>query len=324
MIVNQDRRNVAMKFSKETSISILIILFFAVFFLISCTNLGPTKPNIPFASNPYPAVLNELAQANPLLADELGKLPELQDGFSPPEISALKRIVEIYNNNQKDFDEAFKEMYKLGKPEVRRYCSPLQALFWLAQADMLNISENNIFIQSKMFGIYVYFPFSTNTIIDITWRGKLLHMSEASKSQKWDDFQTVADRLNAPELVDIYINNYITYRGGKRAHGTYQTFKTKVGHCTDAAYFANYMLKRAGYNTFMRSVRWGFDDWNEVHTGSGIVLEDGSYLIVADFGWDNYKNSIGGPYKTLEEVDYRLSRGRTVIHSAWGAFFPPP
>ena len=137
MVVNQGRKNAAMKFSKGTSISILIIIFFPVFFLISCTHLKLTKPNIPFAGSPYPTVLNELANTNSLLANELGKLPELQDGVSPSEETALIKMIEIYYDNQQAFHKAFEEMYKVGKPEIRKYCSPLQALFW-AISEFLN------------------------------------------------------------------------------------------------------------------------------------------------------------------------------------------
>ena len=65
------------------------------------------------------------------------------------------------------------QLDKVGKPDIRKYCSPLQALFWLAQDDMLNISGDNLVIKSKMFGILVYIPFSVDSLIDITWKGKL-------------------------------------------------------------------------------------------------------------------------------------------------------
>jgi hypothetical protein len=67
------------------------------------------------------------------LARELGKLPELQDGVDQDDLEALRVIRTVYRENPKEFDAAFAEMYKVGKPEVRRYCSPLQALYWLAE-----------------------------------------------------------------------------------------------------------------------------------------------------------------------------------------------
>lgn len=39
------------------------------------------------------------------------------------------------------------------------------------------------------------------------------------------------------------------------AGGAYFVFFNKRAHCTDTAYFTEFMLKRAGYDTFMRSVK---------------------------------------------------------------------
>lgn len=109
---------------------------------ISGCAVGPTKPNDPYTGNTYPAVLNELAQTNPLLVNELGKLPELQDGVSESEMSALSDIVELYKSDPANFVNVFNEMYKVGLPEYRKYCSPLQALYWLAEDNEINISDN--------------------------------------------------------------------------------------------------------------------------------------------------------------------------------------
>jgi len=101
----------------------------------ACTSLGPSKPNDPFAG-PYPDKFNQLNYENPLLAKEVGKLPELQDGISDSEAKALERLSDVYAEDPESFDKAFNEMYKIGKPEVRKYCTPLQALFWLTQKDI--------------------------------------------------------------------------------------------------------------------------------------------------------------------------------------------
>jgi len=277
-----------------------------IFTLYSCAN----KPNMP-----YPERMSEnfskLEQWNPLLAKEIRKLPEFQDGVTVQEEKALDDLVELYANNPKIFSNAFKQMYQVGKPKVRKYCSPLQALFWLAENNKTKILKLTINSKKPMSAIYY------------AW-GNEDNESTNRFQNKWDNFGIVSDRLNSPQLVHFYINKFITYRGGKRAHGTYLTFKFKKGHCTDAAYFAKDMLKRNGYKTFMRSVRWGPNDWTDVHTGSGIILEDGSYLLVADFGWNNYRNTLSGPFKTIHEVDNILSRGRTVTYRMWGAIFPPP
>ena len=110
----------------------LHILLIFLLHVIGCTSFGPTKPNLPYSGKSHPTVLNELARTNPLLVQELGRLPELQDGVSEKEMSALWEILELYRSNPDQFEKAFNEMYKVGLPEFRIYCSPLQALFWLA------------------------------------------------------------------------------------------------------------------------------------------------------------------------------------------------
>jgi hypothetical protein len=125
-------------------ISFIIFLFFSLH-LLGCAAFGPTQPNLPYAGKAYPAVLNELAQTNPLFVNELGKLPELQDDLSEKEISALNNIIELNRKYPDNFEDVFNLMYQVGIPEIRKYCSPLQALFWLAEEGNV-ISLNDIVI----------------------------------------------------------------------------------------------------------------------------------------------------------------------------------
>ena len=104
----------------------------------ACETSSPTHPNVSIINQQYkpPAakpgdnltqarvILFELSKRNRLLALELGKLPEMRDGVSAQELKALKNIQDFYNANQAAFDSAFAKMYKVGKPEVRKYCSP--------------------------------------------------------------------------------------------------------------------------------------------------------------------------------------------------------
>jgi|APFre7841882724_1041349.scaffolds.fasta_scaffold18202_1 hypothetical protein len=45
-------------------------------------------------------------------------------------------------------------------------------------------------------------------------------------------------------------------------------------------------------------------------------MEDGSYLVVVDFG--PYGNRMGGPYKDISELDWQLSHGNEIIDRRWG------
>ena len=84
---------------------ILILLHLVM--TVGCA--ASTKPNIPY-SGPYPAAFNHLANQHPLLPEELGKIPEIQDGISEIDATALERIWVLYNQNQKNFDSAFERM----------------------------------------------------------------------------------------------------------------------------------------------------------------------------------------------------------------------
>ena len=199
---------------------------------------------------------------------------------------------------------------------MRKYCSHLQAIFWMAEDGQCETIRT--FINMDKIPL--------NTLIYQAWPSTLdgfKNISNVDKKQRyhlrWNDFSIVSDRLNSPELVDIFINTYITYRGYIRTHGSYSTFKLKRGQCVDAAKLAKYTLKRSGYKTFMRHVKWGGNDLTDNHCGSGIILDNGKYLIVADF--NKWGNRVSGPYQTIKEVDNRLARGHGVVEAIWGTFW---
>ena len=144
-------------------------------------------------------------------------------------------------------------------------------------------------------------------------------IEKAIAHSRWKLFYTVADRLNSPELINYYMNKNFFFRKTP-ASGVYSVFFNNRAQCTDAAYFAEFMLKRAGYTTFMRSVKWDEDPWDGLHTGAGIVLNDGSYLLFSIY---TGINSIAGPFSDLESLDQKLSCGKTIIGRQWGAYYPP-
>ena len=144
-------------------------------------------------------------------------------------------------------------------------------------------------------------------------------IEKAVEQSRWKLFQTVADRLNSPELISYYMNKYFYFRKTP-AHGVYFTFFQKTAQCTDAAYFAQFMLARAGYQTFMRSVKWDEDPWDGLHTGAGIILDDGRYQLVANY---TGINSLSGPFADIDDMDQTLSCNRKIIGSKWGAYYPP-
>ena len=129
-----------MKITKGSAEILITILLFTQI-IAGCTSLAKTKPNNMFTGI-YPPFFNQIQKENSLLAKEIGKLPELKDGIQDSERSALKILCNEYQNNTKLFDHVFIQMYKIGLLDVRKYCSPLQALFWIAQeGDAKKISD---------------------------------------------------------------------------------------------------------------------------------------------------------------------------------------
>lgn len=144
-------------------------------------------------------------------------------------------------------------------------------------------------------------------------------IEKAIQESRWKQFYSVANRLNSPELISYYINRYFFFQKTP-ASGVYFTFLSKRAQCTDAAYFAQFMLERSGYITFMRSVKWDNDSWDGLHTGAGVILEDGSYLLVSNY---TGINPLSGPFANLDNLDEKLSCGKKIIDRKWGAYYPP-
>lgn len=145
------------------------------------------------------------------------------------------------------------------------------------------------------------------------------HIEEALRHARWKGFFAVADHLSSAELVNHYINENFFFNK-KPASGVYCTFFKKHAQCTDAVYFTQFMLDRAGYRTFMPSVKWSDDPWDGLHTGAGIVCRNGRYLLVANY---TGINAISGPFSKVENLDRQRSCNRAIIDSQWGAYYPP-
>ena len=137
---------------------IILTLLSSVIIIASYGYAIKTKPN-PIFDAPYPSKFSCIQKNNPLLAKEIKKLPELQDGLSDTDndFVALERISELYEQKNESFDKAFLEMYTIGLPDVRRYCTPLQALFWLIQDNKMDQA------------ISILSNYSLSDILDVAW-----------------------------------------------------------------------------------------------------------------------------------------------------------
>lgn len=207
-----------------------LIVFFTLLLTAGCSSVGGSKPNSPY-DGPYPDFFNALASGNPVLAEEIGRLPEIRDGLSDSETRALKELADMYQSDPEAFNRSFEQMNRVGLPQVRKYCSPLQAVFWLAMDGRLQDNRK--------------------TILEKYFLAGLLLLSWNTYDDRWQDFDTVMDRLNSPDLIDYYLRNTVTYKY-ERGHGdsmreAYVVFKNRYGHCAQITAFAVYTLRRAGY-----------------------------------------------------------------------------
>jgi hypothetical protein len=122
---------------------LIIRLLLICFLLAGCAATHPNKSLLQnesshilkykFDSNFFTArnILKEIFLSNELLAIELGKIPEFQRSIKDKDLIALNRFLSLYRTHHTELDNFFDQIYFIGKPEIRRFNAPLQALFWL-------------------------------------------------------------------------------------------------------------------------------------------------------------------------------------------------
>lgn len=117
---------------------------FSLTLMIGC--VSKYQPNINILQDKYSgatdgkfdlakSILADINKSSPIIAAELGKLPELQDGITDQEVTALRKLKDLYQNESKGFEQFFNRINAVGLAENRKYCSPLQALFWIAEKE---------------------------------------------------------------------------------------------------------------------------------------------------------------------------------------------
>ena len=286
-----------------------IILGTLVAMLYGC---AATKPNLSIIDTSYipprgsetdenfltvKSILTEISSRNELLAIELGKLPELQDGVSIKEKYALENVANFHNKHQAIFDKAFGEMHEAGIPEVRKYCSPLQAFFWLAEDrrlseknnPLVNYSLENLLREAWNFDFGTYMSEKqihdiVNGIIDknekkqyleniqrrdkgliqiyllndYKWKPEIFSekvkkiIKSLIRNPRWQSFSIVAERLNAPELIDYYERtsrmHWVDWRTlPSPSVSPWYVFKYKKGDCVSITGFTIHCLRKGGY-----------------------------------------------------------------------------
>jgi len=223
-------------------------------------------------------LFHQLYQKNPELAVELGRIPEFADNdVNEMDLMGLDNFVQYYlNSTDPETESNFREILNIGKREYRKFCSPLQAVFWLAQRQRLT-GENRL---------WKYF--SLQGLLNQAW--------DFTEKERWDNFDIVTERLNDPRLIQYYLNMNIQYfhTPGVTQHPE-ETFKRKRGDCGDQATFANYCLEKAGYESYILSIGWKGGQGHSV-----CVYKEASKLyVIADVGG---RKGLHGPYESNKEI----------------------
>ena len=175
---------------KRTVLRRLLWAFLLIAVIAYLSGCVTTRPNTPY-EGPYPPIFNELSAKNPLLANELGKLPEIQDGISSEEARVLERILELYNEKPDKFNKAFEQMNKVGIPEVRKYCSPLQTLFWMIEDGQLDEAKD------------ILKDYSLNKLLSTAWGFDKLKPLPFSDEQ----ISFIIDNMNDKNTQKLYSEN---------------------------------------------------------------------------------------------------------------------
>ncbi len=198
-----------------------------LFSVCSCATIPPTRPNfisICQIQNPgAKALMREFIVRDFQLALEVGRLPEVQEGMGESQIRALTRFMDLVSNASYGERNNIASLLKIGKPAVRRYSTPLQAIFWVLEKEV----DANIL------------QYSLEQLLDKAWD---------FSGARWEDYDTVIERLNSPRLVDYYERKRFVY-GLRTEHpgDPRWLFKTNCGMCDEISYFAFVCLKKAGY-----------------------------------------------------------------------------
>lgn len=232
--------------------------------LSGCTTIQPTQPN-PSTNIFNSKALSSIYQINTLFAQELAKLPEMLDGIFPYEEAALTRIYKLYNDNPTIIEKAFNEMYQEGYPDIRKYCSLLQAFYWAVEKEELA----NIDLEK----------YNLANLLNEAWYKQGF---ELNFQERWSDFNIVTERLNSPNLIVYYEKNYFRYKSKRGQNPKFfsckNIFKKKVGNCQDYTGFSVYCLRKAGYKA--KAIKVVSPTSGKFHVACEFIDKDGQLYVM--------------------------------------------
>jgi hypothetical protein len=199
--------------------------------------LLPAKSMHP-TGQPLPAEVQSLFERlyaiDPAISMEVGMLPEFQGKVGERQILSLNRFVDMISKVSPEEKSKLDMLLKEGQPKVRRYCTPLQVIFWLLEKETY-LKPNPL-------------HYSLNDILRNAW--------DFTEENRWSDFEIVTDRLNSPELINYYERANFRYVSHGECSGSFKgIFQLQKGCCSDYTAFSEYCLRKAGYNAYAIQVK---------------------------------------------------------------------
>lgn len=130
--------------------------------------------------------------------------------------------------------------------------------------------------------------------------------------QRWSEFHTVTDRLNAPELVQFYCSHFLENiqeeKGVNAVHTPQMTFRNQSGDCEDFSIFASYCLEKAGIESKVILILW-----KPIGHSVAAYRHNKHYYKIADV--DDPK--IRGPYHSYGDIARKINPKGSIVIANW-------
>jgi len=184
----------------------------------------------------------------PELGEELEKIPELSVYHERADAEIVEAVEDlVYSISRLKDSEIVRrnvnEILNEGIKEKRKYCTPLEALLWIAYDHDDEVS--NILTRSAKEGYYVM------GLLMSAWKKSVT--SANYTSPRWKDFNEVVDRLNSPTAVSVYTGDNIVYRPDPFEEWVpaQLVFQRRYDDCDGFATLQAYFLRANGYDAWM-------------------------------------------------------------------------
>ena len=220
-------------------------------------------------------LLKRLYALDSFVAVEVGKLRDFQGQVGEKQILALGRFIEVVSKADPEARANLNNLLKVGKTEIRRYSTPLEAMFWILEKDEYPL-EN------------------PSGLLKLSLRDLLIRGWDYKEERRWSNFSMVVERLNAPELVNHYQRAQFKYdkdfkvwnvlnRKDEDPVDPLYIFTNKEGTCRDFAEFAVSCLQKAGYDSkvqlFEPAPEWPHRMKRTKHRACLFVEEGKEYIM---------------------------------------------